>query len=514
MVVTALLLTGIGTLALSSRSAVKQSERELVALTKSLTAVTRITDRPSAGISQDCSKIKAPRRKAVCDQLVALSKKQANQAYAQREELRSELRLDGIVVLLFRPDGTPIDSLGQPLSEIVVPDGLTESQVEPSALGIGTTETGRNGRVVYSISSDRLESNDNVVLVVAATRSINPLFAPTLRWFLTSALVVIAAAIALSFWLARRIVKPLRAATAATEQIAAGDLSVRVDPGTAQDETGHLALSINSMAASLERSQALDRQFLMSVSHDLRTPLTNIRGYAEAISDGAAPDPAAAAGVIERESRRLDRLVVDLLDLARLSAHSFEFRWAVDDLSEVVTDAAEGFRGELTSGNLALQVDAPPPGTLWARIDPDRVAQIVGNLVSNARKFAESMVSVSIAAVSPAAQDSAGAPRFARLEVTDDGPGIAAADLPFVFERLYRAESQPAVREAGSGLGLAIVRELAHALGGEVGARSGSSSGDGSVPSGSGQGATIWVTIPLTAAPDPTQPVSATLEAP
>ena len=117
--------------------------------------------------------------------------------------------------------------------------------------------------------------------------------------------------------LSRRLTQPLREATLATATIAHGDLSVRLPVGgdRPNDELDELALSINAMAAELQRSRDLEQQFLLSVSHDLRTPLTSIRGYAEAISDHTSADPAWAAGVIETEARRLDRLVQDLLDL-------------------------------------------------------------------------------------------------------------------------------------------------------------------------------------------------------
>src|SRR5205823_14198502 len=155
----------------------------------------------------------------------------------------------------------------------------------------------------------------------------------------------LAAAAVLGDQLGRRIARPLQEAEIATRRIAAGDLdaSVPVQPG-ADEELASLARSINTMATTLARSRGLERQFLLSVSHDLRTPLTSIRGFAEAIADGAAPDDRRAAEVIAAESRRLERLVGDLLDLAKLESRQFTFHSRPIDLNEVTADTAEGFR--------------------------------------------------------------------------------------------------------------------------------------------------------------------------
>jgi signal transduction histidine kinase len=132
------------------------------------------------------------------------------------------------------------------------------------------------------------------------------------------------------------------------------------------------------MAEALEASRGHERQFLMSVSHDLRTPLTSIRGYAEAITDGTAPVPADAARVIGTEAQRLARLVGDLLDLARLDADAFRFEHQVVPVGEVAYETGEGFRPAAEAAGIELQVTEPGPGTL-ARVDPDRLAQAVAN---------------------------------------------------------------------------------------------------------------------------------------
>jgi two-component system sensor histidine kinase BaeS len=232
-------------------------------------------------------------------------------------------------------------------------------------------------------------------------------------------------------------------------------VSRRADP-----ETASLAHSINTMAASLARLRGMEHQFLLSVSHDLRTPLTSIRGFAEAISDGAATDVPRAAAVIASESRRLERLVGDLLDLAKLEARQFSLDLRPVNLAEVVGDTGEGFRPAADELGLGLEVSVEGAAALVSA-DPDRLAQVVANLVENALKYASSRVRVG-ATVSSAQ---------AVVWVDDDGPGIAADDLPHVFERLFMSSRYPA-RRVGSGLGLAIVAELVHAMGGTVRAES------------------------------------------
>jgi signal transduction histidine kinase len=243
-------------------------------------------------------------------------------------------------------------------------------------------------------------------------------------------------------------------ASEVAQQVAAGDLSARLlePPLGERDELAELARSINAMAAGLEASKARDQQFLLSVSHDLRTPLTSIRGYAEAIADGAAPDVQAAAEIIGRQSDRLERLVSDLLDLARLDAHAFTLHLVDHDLREAAVEAVAAHAPEAQRLGLALRVDAgAEPVVVTA--DPARLQQTLANLLENASRYASSRVDVTLSSVDGGA----------RVTVDDDGPGIAPDDRPHVFEPLYVSRGV-----GGSGLGLAIVRQLAEAMGGTV----------------------------------------------
>jgi two-component system sensor histidine kinase BaeS len=241
--------------------------------------------------------------------------------------------------------------------------------------------------------------------------------------------------------------------------IAGGDLSARVDTTDVHDdELASLAQAINAMAADLDVARGHERAFLLSVSHDLRTPLTSIRGYAEAIADGTVEGKDArirAADVISSESRRLERLVADLLDLARLDAHQFSLHPAPVDARAVVRDAVEAFGPAAAELGLALDVDTGDVVPVVA--DAQRLAQIVANLVENALKFATTRVGIGVAADNGRVV----------LHVDDDGAGIAPADLPRVFERLYTSRTVPG-RTLGTGIGLAIVHELAVAMGGDA----------------------------------------------
>ena len=189
------------------------------------------------------------------------------------------------------------------------------------------------------------------------------------------------------------------------------------------------------MGDALARARNLERQFLLSVSHELRTPLTSIRGYADAVADGATDDVRGAVAVIGAEARRLERLVEDLLDLARLDAKRFSLKPTLVDCVDVVAGVADGFRPEAEAAGLQIVTALPEaPGTaLLVTADPDRLAQIVANLVENAFKHADRRIVVG------AERDNG----WCALSVVDDGPGIAPADLPHVFERHFRADPPP-----------------------------------------------------------------------
>jgi len=297
------------------------------------------------------------------------------------------------------------------------------------------------------------------------------------RWFVVAAIVTALAGVAVAAALARSLARPLAATEETAQRIAWGDLGARVPaphPGGREDELDRLAVAINAMAASLQRSRQADQDFLLSVSHDLRTPLTSITGWAEALADGAAPVPAAAGENIRTAAQRLDRLVNDLLDLARLRTRAFTLALGPVDLRDSATGAAEMLRPDLEDNGLAVMVDVPPEPVVVDG-DPDRLAQIAANLLDNAGRHAAAAIVVTVT----------GDGRWARLSVEDDGPGIPAADRQRVFERLH-SEGRPATRPGtGTGLGLAIVAELAAAMGGHAEAAD-----------AAGGGARLVVTLP------------------
>jgi signal transduction histidine kinase len=290
-------------------------------------------------------------------------------------------------------------------------------------------------------------------------------------YFAIAAGISLAIGVLVAIFFAGRITDPLSRAAAATGRIAAGDFDSRlpVSP-TEYPELNRLAEAINSMAERLGQSRNRERQFLLSISHDLRTPLTSIRGYAEAISDGATDDPAKAAGVISSEANRLDRLIRDLLDLARLDAHRFAIDVRRVDLAEVASATAEGLRLSFEDDKLELGVETTP-GILVAA-DPDRLSQVISNLVENAGRYARGRIRV---ATVPSPVDVG----RALLLIEDDGQGIAPGDIPHVFERFYTAETDGRPLRGGSGLGLAIVSELVQAMGGTVRAESPIDAGGG-----------------------------------
>jgi signal transduction histidine kinase len=375
-------------------------------------------------------------------------------------------------------DVIAIDRLGNVVAPL--PEGLTDQDIDVAAVQAGQTTSGRKGNTVYAVAPVTLSESELTHLqdrrprhvafegtfAILLTRDVGDL-GPSWGYFIIAGGAALLVAALVAWQMSRRMARPLVEAMEATGRIASGDLASRV-PVRRGDypEFASLAGSINGMAQSLQDGRARERHLLLSVSHDLRTPLTSIRGFAEAIQDGAIEDNAHAADVIIAESRRLERLVGDLLDLTKLEAHQMSIALRPTNVAEVVTTTTEGFQPAAAKGGLAMAVHVPGHDGMSAATpvhpvvaDPDRLAQLLANLLENAMTFAHALVTVSVV-------EGPGA-GLCTITVDDDGPGIAPGDLERVFERFYRADRGPN-RQLGSGLGLAIVAELAAAMGGTV----------------------------------------------
>jgi len=390
----------------------------------------------------------------------AISKTFSNRVGLTRASFAKELAIvtsagnfTSVQFVLLAPDGT----ISAPLAA-----GLPTATIDPPALLAGEQVTGHTPALLaYSAVPTPLQATTNGTPVLVVTRQVhNPVNG--IRYFGLIGLGAVLAAALVAAALARRFTRPVVAAVDTTRRIAAGDLDAKVAVGPREDpEFAQLAESINAMGGSLARARDQERQFLLSVSHELRTPLTSIRGYADAVLDGATDDPHAAAAVISTEARRLERLVQDLLDLARLDADRFTFELRTVDAALVVAQVVGGFQPRAAELGVALTLapgsDAPCP----VSSDSDRLGQILANLVENASSFATGRVVVGLA----------GGPDGAVLWVDDDGPGIPPDRLTRVFDRHFTTDRDTG-RRKGSGLGLAIVAELATAMGADVHAES------------------------------------------
>lgn len=260
----------------------------------------------------------------------------------------------------------------------------------------------------------------------------------------------------LSWWLSRRITGPVLALSGAADEIAEGNYAVRVPLGRGGDEISHLSERFNEMAARLAATEERERQFLMSVSHELRTPLTAIRGHVDALRDGLIDDPELVQGsldVVAAESVRLERLVGDVLDLAKLNAHRFTVHAQEVDMGRLVEQAYQTFGEEARRREIDYRlVEAEAPPTIVT--DGDRVLQVITNLLANAFRWTPDGGTIEL---------SAGAVNATvRVDVTDSGPGIGSEERERVFAPFISRDNH------GTGLGLPIARELAVALGGRL----------------------------------------------
>ncbi|TDE18938.1 HAMP domain-containing sensor histidine kinase [Actinomadura sp. 6K520] len=273
--------------------------------------------------------------------------------------------------------------------------------------------------------------------------------------------VILVLAVGMSVLVATRLVRPVRAVTAAARRMRAGDGSARAAV-RAKGEVGELGAAFNEMSEHLDRMERQRKAMVSDVSHELRTPLSNIRGWLEAAQDGVADlDPALTASLVE-EATLLQHIVDDLQQLALADVGKLRLRPEPVDAAALTEQVATVYRAAAEAAELALTVEVA--GRPHLEADPVRLRQAVGNLLANAVRYTPAGGRVTLRAY--------GDGDDVLIEVADTGPGIAPEHLPHVFDRFWRAEKSRSRRTGGSGLGLAIVRQLAEAHGGSAAVRS------------------------------------------
>jgi two-component system sensor histidine kinase BaeS len=269
---------------------------------------------------------------------------------------------------------------------------------------------------------------------------------------------VILAAV-LSYLMMRKVLNPLTRMTVITQDIAAGNFSVRVPRGGA-DEVGRLANAFNRMAESLEALEKLRRNLMIDVAHELRTPLTNIRGYLEALIDKVVPPTPQTFSLLMDETLRLAALVEDVLQLARADAVHGKLQIEPVELIHVLRDVIAAFGAQFQLKDITLHLQAPPhPVVIPA--DRDRLMRVLRNLTDNTVRYTPAGSDVTIRLTAD--------PAMVKIEFINPAGEVTAEDLPFLFERFYRGEKSRSREHGGAGIGLSIVKELVKAHGGAVG---------------------------------------------
>lgn len=305
------------------------------------------------------------------------------------------------------------------------------------------------------------------------------------RYLIWASLLALGLALVLSFLLTRRVLKPLSRMADVTRRLAAGDYSARTGL-SGEDEIGRLGQAFDRMADNLERIEGLRKQMVADAAHELRTPLTNIRGYLEALRDGVIAPSRATLEMLHSEVLHMAKLAESLLDLARADTGHPELHAETVSLRALVDEALEFGRPNLEARHLKAERVIPQEADR-VRGDPDKLRQVLRNLVENASQYAAEGGRLEVSA--------ARIPDGVRLAFINDGETFSTEDAPFIFERFYRADRSRARRYGGAaGIGLAIVKELVEAHGGTVGASAG------------GGKTRIWLLLPADdAAPTATQ---------
>ena len=316
----------------------------------------------------------------------------------------------------------------------------------------------------------------------AEDESVSSLSGSINRYLLWGGLLGVVVAALVTFLMSRRILSPVESLAQAARGLSRGDFSQRVKVNS-KDEFGELAIAFNTMAEDLERTEQLRRNMVADVAHELRTPLSNIQGHLEAIRDGLLPAEPATFDSIYEEVLLLARLVEDLQELTLADAGQLTLIRQSADVADIARRAAAAAQPPAEARGLTIETDLPSqPAT--ANVDPERIGQVLRNLLSNAITHTSEGGRITVTLKDEDHE--------LHVTVADTGVGIPPDDLPYVFERFYRVDRSRVRATGGAGLGLTIAKRLVEAHGGRIG-----------VESELGKGSRFTLTLPKETSPGP-----------
>lgn len=352
----------------------------------------------------------------------------------------------------------------------------------------GEEDLGKNytdaGTEAFDLSLLRGGINETLGQVyISSDPMAEPYIAPFLRLstsinrsLLLGGSLAIGIALLLTLGLSRRMMSPVGALAKASRRLGHGDLSQRVKV-QGEGEVAALAQAFNSMAADLEYAEQLRRNMVADVAHELRTPLSNIQGYLEAIRDGMIKPDADAICSLDEETRLLSQLVNELQELSLAEAGELKLVYQTEDIANLVKQTVSSWQPQLMAKEISLSLDLPgnlPP----VNIDWQRVNEVLHNILENAVAHTPKGGTITVAAGEKG--------KWVEVSVCDTGEGIPAEDLPHIFERFYRVDKSRARATGGSGLGLTIAKRLIEAHGGTI-----------TVESKLGEGSRFSFTLPV-----------------
>lgn len=298
-----------------------------------------------------------------------------------------------------------------------------------------------------------------------------------------SAVASSVAAIIVSLFVSRQVVAPIRRVMIASQRIAEGNYSERVQiPGgtnrEALDELAQLSVSFNQMALKLEQGETLRKQLIGDIAHELRTPLSTIKGFMEGLMDGILPASAETYLQVHQETERLQRLVDDLQDLNRVEAGVILLNLEENSIKDLVGNTQKRLIRQFDEKGVSIELNIPEDLPMVS-VDRDRMGQVFINIVGNSLQYTPAGGNVMISAKQQNNK--------VMIIVTDTGIGISSEDLPQIFTRFFRVDKSRSRAGGGSGIGLTISKHLVEAHGGEIWAES----------AGAGKGSKFTISLPV-----------------